>query len=58
MTEGLVLGYLLKYGTVLETLSISVAEENGSDLEQLYRQCAQMLLHFQRASDCLRILIS
>lgn len=55
-----VLEYFIKFGTVLEKMSITVSEEKGpgvSDMSLFYRQNAMRLLSLKKASPSLRILI-
>ncbi|CAI9784185.1 unnamed protein product [Fraxinus pennsylvanica] len=58
MNELVVLGYLLRFGSGLKYLSISLSKEkgpNGIDMESTYRQNVQQLTQFETASPHLQI---
>ncbi|CAA3030032.1 F-box At3g62230-like [Olea europaea subsp. europaea] len=58
--ELIVLSYLLRFGSALKYLSISLSKEkgpNGIDMESTYRQNVQRLTQFERASPHLQIFL-
>lgn len=56
--EMVVLKYLVKYGSVLEALYISLWKQSGNRMEATYRRNAQSLMHFQFKSPSCRLFIS